>query len=248
MNAHSDNGYISDYLIHWTGKQGDDQGARILSIIARTLRLLLSYNDLHMFDWSHKICEKMVCFTDVPLRHSDEHCARYGKFGIAFRKLKLMNVGTQPVFYASHACKRDMSTIFKFLQEQVHDTTLDPDLFRALHRHFYFIQCLSDERADARDTFYYEREWRLGEQTLVPEAKLQRPNAKYHAQQEGYPPYTGRLVEEDGNSYFQFDREDVAFLIVPADHLSAVKNPHGFPVETYEDLVDQQGNEEGSNK
>lgn len=129
----------------------------------------------------------MVCFTDVPLRHSSEHCKRYGRFGIAFQKLKLMNVGAQPVFYASHACKRDMDTIFHFLQEQVQQTTLPSNLFRALHRHFYFIQRLSDGRADGHDTFYYEREWRLGEQTLVPEEKLRRPNAKYWSQREGYP-------------------------------------------------------------
>lgn len=238
MNTLKDNGYISDYLIHWTGKKGDEDGARILGNIASTLRLLLSYNRLHLFDWTHEIHEKMVCFTDVPLLHSSAHCMRYGKFGIAFRKLKLMNVGAQPVFYASHACKRDMDTIFRFLQEQVKHTTLPSDLFRALHRHFYLIQRLSEGRADGHDTFYYEREWRLGEQTLVPEAKRQRPNAKYLAQQEGYPPYTGRLVNEDDKSYFAFGKDDVAFLVAPRDYRDRVENPHGFRVESYEELVE----------
>ena len=123
MNKLKDNGYISDYLIHWTGKNGDEHGATILGIISSTLRLLLSYNRIHLFDWTHKIHERMVCFTDVPLLHSNAHCKLYGRFGIAFKKLKLMNVGAQPVFYASHACKRDMDTIFKFLQEQAKDTT-----------------------------------------------------------------------------------------------------------------------------
>jgi hypothetical protein len=58
-----------------------------------------------IFFLTSKNHEKMVCFTDVPLRHSNEHCNRYGRFGIAFHKLKMMNVGAQPVFYASHACK-----------------------------------------------------------------------------------------------------------------------------------------------
>jgi len=67
MTKNQDNGYISNYLIHWTGKHGDEKGAEVLSIIASTCRLLLSYNCLHIFDINHEIHEKMVCFTDVPL-------------------------------------------------------------------------------------------------------------------------------------------------------------------------------------
>ena len=153
MTISQDNGYISNYLIHWTGRDGDDRGAEFLSSIASTCKLRLSYNKLHIFDFYHEIREKMVCFTDVPLAHSAEHCKRYGRFGIAFHKLKLMNVGAQPVFYASHACKRDMDVIFKFLQDQARATTIDPTLFRALHRHFYFIQRLSDDRRMAKILF-----------------------------------------------------------------------------------------------
>ena len=243
MNPRTDNGYISDYLIHWTGKDGDRRGAEVLSIIASTLRLLLSYNQIHIFDWYHEVHEKMVCFTDVPLRHSDEHCKRYGRFGIAFHKLKLMNVGAQPVFYASHACKRDMDTIFSFLQKEMLEPTLPQGVFTALLRHFYFIQRLSDGRADQRDTYYYEREWRLGEQTLVPEEKLNRQNARYWCQQEGYPPYTGRLIVDGDKTYFAFDQDDVAFLVCPRSRQHDIANPHGFPVEPIEDLVQTKNGE-----
>ena len=243
MTINQDNGYISDYLIHWTGRDGDEHGAVALSAIASTRKLLLSYNRLHIFDIYHEIHEKMVCFTDVPIVHSAQHCKRYGRFGIAFHKLKLMNIGAQPVFYATHVCKRDMDVIFKFLQDQVKATTIDPTLFRALHRHFYFIQRFSDNRADRKDTFYYEREWRLGEQTLIPLEKLDRPNAKYRCQQEGYPPYTGRLARDGDNIYFDFDKEWVAFLIAPKDWQNKIKNPHGFPIRTYEEMVnDEKGN------
>lgn len=228
-----DDGYISDYLTHWTGKKEDKSGAETLSTIASTRRLLLSYNKLHIFDFNHEIHEKMVCFTDVPLSHSAQHCQRYGRFGIAFHKLKLMNAGAQPVFYASHVYKHDMDVIFKFLQEQVKCTTIDPALFRALHHHFYFIQRLSDNKADGKDTFYYEREWRLGEQSLFPPEKLDRPNAKYLCQQEGYPPNTGRLLKDGNNIYFDFDKEDVAFLIVPKDWHDKIKNPHRFLIRPY---------------
>jgi hypothetical protein len=244
MTIPQDDGYISDYLIHWTGKDGDANGAEVLSRVAETCRLLLSYNRLHIIDIYHEIHEKMVCFTDVPLAHSIQHCQRYGKFGIALHKLKLMNIGAQPVFYASHACKRDMDIIFKFLQDQVKNTTIGPPLFRALLRHFYLIQRLSDNKADRKDTFYYEREWRLGEQTLVPPDKLNRPNAAYWCQQEGYPPYTGRLVQEDNNTYFDFDKDFVAFLITPREWKNTIRNPHGFMIHSYEDLINDKAKNE----
>ena len=240
MTIPHDNGYISDYLIHWTGKDGDEKGAEVLSIIASTCQLLLSYNRLHIFDIYNEIHVKMVCFTDVPLSHSIQHCRRYGRFGIAFHKLKLMNAGAQPVFYASHTCQSDINVIFKFLQDQEMNMTIDPILFHALHRHFYFIKQLSDDRADCKDTFYYEREWRLGEQQIIPPEKLDRPNAEYRCLQEGYPPYlyaTGRLVRDGEKVYFGFDKEDVAFLVAPRDWQDKIKNPRQFPIYTYEEMA-----------
>lgn len=176
----------------------------------------------------------MVCFTDVPLTHSLAHCGRYGRFGIAFHKLKLMNVGAQPVFYVSHAVKRDMDAVFRFLQEQTECATLPLCVFRALHRYFYFMQRLSDGRADARDTYYYEREWRLGAQTLPIQEDL---NPRYHCQQAGYGAYFGRRIVRDDKEYFSFDTEDVAFLVTPTSWESNIGNPHGFRVCAFEELV-----------
>jgi hypothetical protein len=232
MNAPTDNGYISDYLIHWTGKKGDEHGARVLSIIAETLQLRLSPNHLFLLDWSHAIHAKMVCFTDVPLCHSKEHCGRYGRFGIAFQKMALMNHGAQPVFYASHTCKRDMNTIFRFLQEQMQSPTLSSEVFKALQRHFYFIKSFSDGPANSRDAFYYEREWRLGEQTLATKED------EFRTEREGYPlPYAGELVKNGDEAYFRFEKEWVAFLVVPQFFQSKINNPHEFQIEPYENLV-----------
>jgi hypothetical protein len=211
-----DNGYISDYLVHWTGKKGDEAGAVILSLIASTCHLLLSYNKLHIIDMYHEIHEKMVCFTDVPLSHAAQHCNRYGRFGIAFHKLSLMNVGVQPVFYATHANDSDLHVIFKFLQEQVLNTTIDTKLFKALHRHFYFTQAFSEGKADEKDTFYYEREWRLGAQNLAPAEMFKRPdNPHYYIQQAGYSRHHGKLIVDGEKEYFEFNKEHVAFLIRP---------------------------------
>lgn len=236
-----DNGYISDYLVHWSGKSGDESGAKTLSLIASTCQLLLSYNKLHIFDIDHEIQEKMACFTDVPLSHAAQHCNRYGCFGIAFHKLGLMNVGAQPVFYATHANNADLHVIFKFLQEQVHNTAIDTTLFKALHRHFYFTQAFSEGKADEKDTFYYEREWRLGKQNLVPAEMCERlDNPRYHIRQAGYPYPHGKLCVDGENEYFEFKKEDVAFLIRPRDWQAEIDNPHSFPVYDYEEFVNSR--------
>lgn len=239
MSDNYDNGYISDYLIHWTGREGDEKGAYVLNLISCTLRLLLSYNTLHVFDFAHTVDEKMTCFTDVPLRHSHDHCKRYGRFEVAFQKQRIMNKGAQPVFYASHSCKEDMDSIFKYLQAQVKEPTLPKEILWALHRHFYFMQRFSDGQADKRDTYYYEREWRLGEQSLLSDSQLARSNPKYQAKKEGYPPYTGRRFIEGEATYFAFDPEDVAFLIAPREYWSNIENPHSFSIEAYEDLAEK---------
>lgn len=232
-----DDGYISKYLIHWAGKGNDHERADVLSIIASTCELLLSYNRIHAFDYNHEIHEKMICFTDVPLAHSRKHCSRYSKFGIAFHKHNLMNVGAQPVFYVSHASKHDMHIIFKFIQEQTPEPTMEPELFKALHRHFYFMQRLSDGSADGDDTFYYEREWRLGAQNLPTEQEWDRPNPRYHLQREGYPPYLGKRVIHDEKEYFSFEVEDVAFLVAPRACMPLIQNPKSFKLFAFEDIV-----------
>lgn len=240
MNQPTDNGYISDNLIHWTGKNGDDDGVQNLSAIVSTCRLRLSYNRVHILDIRHELHEKMVCFTDVPIQHSREHCLRYGKFGVAFDKKQLMFVGAQPVFYAPIAAQKDMNIIFNFFLAQQKEPTLPVRILDALHRHFFLTQRLSDGPQFARNTFYYEREWRLGEQNLKTEeehAREMKAWADGNDQEGTYQAYFGRLVRDGDKSFFAFDSEQVAFLVAPRGCHSRIKNPHCFPVEAYEDLV-----------
>lgn len=234
-----DNGYISEYLVHWTGKNGADKtGAAVLGLIASSCRLLLSYNVFHILDLYNKIHEKMVCFTDVPLSHAAQHCTRYGRFGIAFHKLKLMHVGTQPVFYASHANKKDLDVIFNFLHEQSLTTTIDSNIFNALQHHFYFMQTFSEGKADDKDAYYYQREWRLGKQNLAPVEMWSHPdNPRTHIMNAGYPYHCGKLFSDGENEFYQFTTSDVAFLISPRDWKAKITNPHNFPIEDYEKHV-----------
>ncbi len=242
----TDNGYISKYLIHWAGQgHPDQQRAEILSSIASTCQLLLSQgdptdpNDL-FFDGSIKIVDRMVCFTDVPLVLSADHCRKYSPFGIAFHKLALINQGAQPVFYFTHVFQRDMSTIYKFILQQLENTTLDPNVFRAIHRHFYYMKKFSDSRADRTDTNYYEREWRVGELSLLPEGE----NRGRWCLNNKLPTSIGNLVFQEGKPYFRFHRSDVSFLVAPKSYFSSIRNPHRFTLKAFEELVKSGAEEE----
>ncbi|MGR3173677.1 MAG: abortive infection system antitoxin AbiGi family protein [Candidatus Scalindua sp.] len=237
MKNPTDNGYISNYLTHWTGKKNSCEGTEILSIISSSCQLLLSYNQIHIFDYTFELHDKMVCFTDVPFSHSTDHCIRYGQFGIAFHKAKLIGVGAQPVHYTTHNNKSDLDRIFSFIKDQTENLTIEKALLRAFHRHFYFTKRYSERKAGGTGEFYYEREWRLGEQSLVLPEKLDRPNAKFHCRQEGFPPYIGEMVKKGDKSYFKFNPEDVAFIIVPKKSKSNIDNPHRFAILDYEDLA-----------
>ncbi len=235
MMTPNDKSYISDYLIHWVGKgRPPEERVSVLSHIATTCRLLLKENDF-FFDGSLKIREKMVCFTDVPLAHSEQHCAKYSPFGIAFCKLRLMSKGAQPVFYFTHIFKRDLGKIYRFVLDQINNSTLNPRVLEAFHRHFYYMQQFAEERADRHDTAYYEREWRIGELCLIPKGQNK---GKWCLEHE-LPATLGTLVNEGDKAYFEFEQADVAFLVAPNQFITEISNPHQFAIESYGKIVKQ---------
>lgn len=236
MHMSGDNGYVSNYLIHWAGKdKSPEERVSVLSRIATTCRLRLSKNEL-FFDGSFGIDEKMVCFTDVPLAHSEQHCAKYSRFGIAFHKLQLMGKGAQPVFYFTHIYKQDIGKIYRFVLDEINEQTLDPRIVEALHRHFYFMKEFAQERADRHDTAYYEREWRIGEPCLRPK---EQDEGRWYLEHDWHPPTLGTLVTEGDEKYFEFEQADVAFLVAPNEFIAQISNPHQFIIESYENLVKQ---------
>lgn len=242
MNTEIDTGYVSHYLIHWAGRdKAPNEQARILSQIASSCQLKLTPNQL-FFDGSTRIIDKMTCFTDVPLSRSSQHCAKYSKFGIAFHKLKLMNKGAQPIFYYTHVFIRDMRAIYNFVLDQIKKPSLNNDVMRSLHRHFYFVKEFSDGPADSLDSFYYEREWRIGNHCLIPDGQ---DKAKWCLQNK-LPRSLGTLVRQGNDEYFKFELEDVAFLIVPGQYLKQIVNPRGFQLKSYEAFVNNEEEQKGS--
>ncbi|MEN6624800.1 MAG: abortive infection system antitoxin AbiGi family protein [Candidatus Sumerlaeia bacterium] len=236
MTIPEDDGYISNYLTHWTGKFSDEDGVKNLNSIIAGRRLLLSENVIHTIDYLHLVKGRMVCFTDVPFRFSSHHCGKYGRFGIVFKKNNLIHIGAQPVFYSSHIYKRDMNKVFNFIKEQTENLTIPEDVYRSICRHFYFMQAFSDGQTDSPEAFYYEREWRLGEQTLLTKEAQAEPNPPYRLLIERGLPYPPGLLVEDGDKvYFGFNESDVAYLIAPKKWISEI-NHNGFMIEAYEDI------------
>ena len=91
--------YISAVLIHWTGRGKTQETAfQILETICSENILRLSYCPTYV-NSSFEPKSLMVCFTDIPLEHSQEHCSKFGKFGIAFKKSRMIEYGANPVHY-----------------------------------------------------------------------------------------------------------------------------------------------------
>jgi Putative abortive phage resistance protein AbiGi, antitoxin len=233
-----DNGYISDYLVHWTGRTGLRDGFNNLISILKYNRLKLGTNPFVWLDFNSPVVANMVCFTDVPIRHSRIHCGRYGKFGVAFSKRSLANVGAQPVFYYTHSTQQDIKNIVSFLCDADRMHTLPNDIYEALKRHFYFCQEYGKNIIESRDAFYYEREWRLGEDTL--EEGYDQDQKVVRRWRAGKSNYFGKIVRDGDNSFFPFKNTDIAFVIIPRRYrniFSRTFKGRQFKIKLYEDLV-----------
>lgn len=236
----SNSQYVSPWLIHWTARTGGDEvGLANLTAIVETGMLKLSDNRIIKTYFSIGVKTRMVCFTDVPLQFSAKHCARYGRFGIAFSKRRLILKGAQPVFYVALGCRENVKHILNFLLSTPPNSHIPEGTLAALEEHFCFVQEFSEGSIDAEDAYYYEREWRLALSTLAPEDLWQLDNAKYHIKKAGYPANCGKLVVRDGEHYFAFDDEDVSFLVCPEAYASRVQNTRGYELRLFEKMVTQ---------
>lgn len=237
-----DNGYVSNYLIHWTGRKDDSSGLNNLLSILRDNRLKFGIREILEVGLETKKAAvelEMVCFTDVPIRHSYDHCKKYGRFGIAFEKKYLADNGAQPVFYYTPLVEQDVKKVIRFMLEDG-EASVPLDIFKALQRHFCFSQPYSGGGMDSPHASYYEREWRLctpyldenyGQDGVISKRLL-----------EGEPMPLGKLEEDHNGSFFPFKEADISFVVVPSDYEAQLRA--GLPdrqlhILHYEDFVSQ---------
>ena len=212
--------YLNEELVHWTGrKKNDCEAFEILKAIAdeQILRLMPcpNYDDPDL-----KKKSAMVCFTDIPLKYSREHCKdRFGRFGIAFNKQKMIRYGVNPVFYTTKEHFNNIMNIAKLL-ERMRDLEkdrewkeeLEPYQFKenetvALMKTIEFLQEYShNSKDDGEYVNYYQREWRLAFNSL-PFAGGDQPHL----------PGMSSVYNKGDKTYFvfKFGAGDVEYLIVP---------------------------------
>lgn len=211
--------YISNEIIHWTGRIGSDSDAfRALSAICNEEILRLTVCPRYVQE-KFKPETAMVCFTDVPLHHSGEHCGKFGRFGIAFHKHNMIAYGANPVFYTVglHLERiKEIAELTAGLYEYYRDREWREDFepyqftdtqFLALHEITEFSQEYSYRNADSSDYVnYYQREWRLTFNSL-----------KFAGGLNLHSPGKSCIYIQDGKSYqiFKFSAADVAYIIVP---------------------------------
>jgi hypothetical protein len=212
-------GYVSNELIHWTGRDKSAEDAfAILRSICEEQILRLSYCPNYV-DPAYAPKTAMVCFTDIPLRYSGEHCDQFGQYGIAFHKQAMIGYGANPVLYTTGHHFEKVKNL-GILLDQMKDLEADREWRAAVERYPFttdetlalievmeYLQEYAYKNHDDRDyVTYYQREWRLTFRSL-PFAGGDSPHI----------PGTGCFDGKGGidRPIFKFAPQDVAFLVVP---------------------------------
>ena len=163
--------YISDTLTHWTGRgKTGEQAFSVIKSILTNRELWLSHCPNYPNLNRHEMKPIMVCFTDIPLHLSEEHCERFGKFGVGFKKENMMSYGASPVFYTTPHLDEKIDTLISL----VHDLR-QYEMDRQLREGFENFQYTTEQLESLIETFgffqnykyrddsvdYYQREWRI---------------------------------------------------------------------------------------
>jgi len=243
----TDRDYVSDFLVHWTGRnKSDETAAQILKTICEESVLRLTHCPRYV-QGDLKPYASMVCFTDIPLKVSSEHCGRFGRCGIGFRKDAMIAYGANPVFYTTsrHLARiRHLEALLARMKdfekdrewrEELEQYRFTEDETIALTEITDFHQEYSYKNDDNTPyVTYYQREWRL------PFSSLPFAGAgKSH--ESGMSSFYIR----DGESYpiFKFGSSDVAFLVVPRAFQGIVSDlvqRTGWEIRVFEDEVERQ--------
>jgi hypothetical protein len=215
----------SDVLIHWTGRKSREDGTEekafeILRTICSERLLRLTYCPEYVRD-NFKREVAMVCFTDIPLSESFEHCNRFGNCGIAFDKEAFIEYGANPVFYTTNSHYNrivEVSTLLEKMMDLEKDrewmSKPNPYSFSenqtvALVEILSFLQdyCYKGKK-DPSATNYTQREWRIAFKTLP-----------FAANKEPQKPGMSSIYIRNKISYYNmaFADSDVRYVVVPRE-------------------------------
>jgi len=212
-------GYISNELVHWTGRnQSDDSAFSTLQAICDEKILRLTYCPNYV-NKEYNPESAMVCFTDIPLNKGKEHCSRFGKFGVGFNKIKMINYGANPALYTTGVHFKRIKKISNLLarmedlekdrewkdEYEPYDFTEDETV--AFQEVTDFLQEYSYKNQDDSDyVTYYQREWRIIFRSLP-----------FAGRDKSHEAGMSCFYIRNGKSYgiLKFDSDDIEFIIVP---------------------------------
>lgn len=246
--------FISKTLTHWTGRDKPDSEAfQIIENIIKTKKLFLTYcpNYPNLPD-NRQIRTMMVCFTDIPLHLSQEHCARFGKFGIGFSKEKMTQYGANPVLYTTKEMNERVETFISLIgrlqSEEVdrewRDSKLNNDVgdrYQFTSEQFYAMFELAGfmQNYQYNDTSidYYQREWRINYETLPKALGLEPQDTAGQGALHGY---IGSGNKKKTACSMLFDLNDIDFIVVPREYEEQTRilmNELRAEIKVYEDEV-----------
>jgi hypothetical protein len=213
---------MNNTLVHWTGRgQKDFDALGALSSICYEKNLRLSYCPNYVSGEYDKK-SAMVCFTDIPLWHAKEHCRKFGRYGIGFKKEKMIGYGANPALYTTgeHFLRiKQLSGLLERMEdlekdrewkEDVEPYNFTEDETVAFQEVTDFLQEYSYKNQDHSEyVTYYQREWRLTFRSL--------PFAGGTKSQD---PGMSCFYIRNGKNYstVKFSNDDVDYIVVPARH------------------------------
>lgn len=236
--------YINNSLVHWTGRgKSDDEAFSILEKIINSRILLLSYcPNYTKLPESVATKTMMVCFTDLPLNLSAEHCKDFGCFGIGFSKEQMIIYGANPVLYTtkiqSERMKVFTNLLVKFAEfekdREWKESPEEPYQFTTteFEKFLEISGFLQEYEYDINRINYFQREWRINYQTLpiTPGNSPQKPG-------------DGGIHGMVGNKIMcemLFAKEDVNYIVVKRDFEvrgRQLASTIGCELKIYEDEV-----------
>jgi len=236
--------HISSLLTHWADKScrsDEDRYDILINKIVRYQDLLFSFNNVPFASkyggLRSKDCwgTKMVCFTDIPLSMSVDHCDKYSKFGISFRKAPLANCCVCPVAYAINP---SISQAYSYLYHSADglkalvDDKIMPEGVYAGRKFSFdsYMQNLNHFLAWMQD--HSPEEFTYNEGSLVATEKQDvffSDRSSYYYEREWRAIYRDGdrfawVKERDNSVYFHFDKTSVQHIICPEAYCKRARN------------------------
>ncbi|MEM9687422.1 MAG: abortive infection system antitoxin AbiGi family protein [Bacteroidota bacterium] len=208
---------INESLIHWTGRGKSIEDAfDNLTKIVESSSLRLSRNPINEKRTNTTVETSMICFTDIPIEKSSNHCLKYGFIGIGFKKGDLIHYGANPVLYYV----KERNDFIDFFDDSIFFGDigiLDDDGYMSWIRSVF-------QPYDNGHQEYYEREWRINR--ILPMRNAECIDKHKKLIDSDRKRFKGDIIRVDNEEksdndmfFMEFDKAIIDCIIVPETHI-----------------------------